>query len=118
MVVGDAQISLAGAAIQYPPEAATAPIEAITGLPASRSRVISWPITSEAKALPPPLSIRSTTAFTLSSKRARRNRAAVESPPMVPALALPSTIMPRATTTATFEVNGLTKLLLAMAYLA
>ena len=51
--------------------------------------------------LPPPLSTRSTTAFTLSSRRALRTSAAVEPPPIVPGGWVPSRMVPFATTTAT-----------------
>ncbi len=51
-------------------------------------------MTSEAKALPPPLSTRRTIALTFSSCRAFRMRAAVESPPIRPGPADPSTIRP------------------------
>ena len=58
-------------------------------------------MTSEANELPPPLSTRSTTAFTFSSRRALRMSAAVESPPMRPGGCVPSRMGPLATTTAT-----------------
>ena len=67
------------------------PIDTITG----RSfliRSISCQITSEASALPPGLFTLSTTAFTASSRRTSRSRAASELPPTSPSLALPSTI--------------------------
>ncbi|CSC29494.1 Uncharacterised protein [Vibrio cholerae] len=57
-------------------------------------------ITSEANALPPGLSTRSTTAFTLLSLRASRSNPATVSPPTVPRGCEPSIIAPLATTTA------------------
>ena len=57
-------------------------------------------MTSLAKVLPPGLSMRSTTAFTSSSKRASRNWPASVSEPMVPGCCSPGTISPAATMTA------------------
>ena len=65
MVVGDAQISSAAEAIQYPPEAATDPIETTTVRPSSeRASSSSRRTASDAKALPPGLSMRRTIART------------------------------------------------------
>ena len=63
----EAQISSAAADIQYPPEAATFPIEAIIFIPFVLAYSNSSRITSEAKALPPPESTLSTIAFVSSS---------------------------------------------------
>ena len=71
-------------------DAATLPIEATTGLPSRFTSSTSRRITSDAKLLPPGLSMRRTRALTLSSWRARRIKAAVESPPTVPGSRSPS----------------------------
>ena len=67
IVSGLAQISSEEVAIEYPPDAATLPIETTTGFFASWASCSSRRITSEAKALPPPLSTRRTIALTFSS---------------------------------------------------
>ncbi len=58
-------------------------------------------MTSDANALPPPESTRSTSALTASSTRAWRISSAVESPPIAPGGCVPSRIVPAATMTAT-----------------
>ena len=70
MVVGDGHISSAAEAIQYPPDAATDPMDTITGLPLMRVSSISRRINSEANVLPPPVSIRKTNDLILSFSRA------------------------------------------------
>jgi len=70
MVAGLAHTSSAAMLIQYPPEAATEPMDTTTGLPALRVRASSRRMTSDAVALPPGLSTRSTTALMSSLSRA------------------------------------------------
>ena len=84
---------------QSKPTPPTEPIETSTGLPARRVSSSSRRMTSEAVALPPGLSTRSTTALTASSSRAWRISAATESPPTLPGGCSPSTMAPWATTT-------------------
>ena len=64
-----------------PPDAATDPIEATTGLPRCRSRTTSRQMVSEPVTEPPGLSTRTTTAVTSSSAAASRSAAAIVSPP-------------------------------------
>ncbi len=90
IVAGLARIRSEAVDIQYPPEAATLPMETTIGLPALRVIAHSRRITSEAKALPPGESTLSTIALTLSSMRALRISAAVESPPIAPGGRVPS----------------------------
>ena len=73
IVAGLAQTSSAAMAIQYPPEAATLPIETTTVFPDSFSACTSRLIFSEANTSPPGLLIRSTTASTLLSSATERN---------------------------------------------
>ena len=67
------------------PEAAMLPIDTTSGLPESWKLSSAWRMISEANALPPSLSTRSTTALTLSSSWACRISAARVSPPTCPA---------------------------------
>ena len=71
-------------------------IEATTGLPATLSSATSRRITSLANVLPPGLSMRSTTAFICSSKRASRSCPASVSDPIMPGACSPGTISPEA----------------------
>ena len=72
MVLGADQISSAVAEIQYPPEAASGPKEATTGMPSACAVASSWRISSDAKPDPPGLSTRSTMAETSSAVLASR----------------------------------------------
>ena len=65
--------------IQYPPEAATLPIETTTGISLA-VRSISWRMISDAMALPPPESMRKITAFGWSFCTWRNARAIVSEP--------------------------------------
>ncbi len=100
-MVGLAQISLAAIDIQYPPEAATLPIDTTSGRFERWNASSSSRITSDANALPPPESTRSTSALTESSSSAWRISSASESPPIDPGGCVPSRMVPAATITAT-----------------
>src|ERR1700722_1047979 len=81
IVLRSATIFRAGAAIQYPPDAATSDIETTTGFTALASstsrRITSLPTTE-----PPPESTRSTMALMFEFCRAERMSRATESPPI------------------------------------
>ncbi len=73
------------------------PMEITTGFPAFRVRSSSWRISSEAKALPPPLSTRRTIALIRLSFRALRICLLSELEPIWPTFDSPYTIFPWAT---------------------
>ena len=74
----------ATAAIQYPPEAATSPIDTTTVFPESFNACTSRLTLSEANTSPPGLLIRSTTASTLLSSETERNSSDRVIAPTVP----------------------------------
>ena len=84
IVPGCTTITSAGAEMKYPPDAATSPIEMMTGLPAARSLTTSRQITSDAVYEPPGLLTRSTTARAPSSAPTARSAAATVSEPIPP----------------------------------
>ncbi len=94
IVPGWTTITSAGAAMKYPPDAATSPIETTTGLPAARSLTTSRQITSDAVYEPPGLLTRSTTARAPSSAPAARSAAATVSEPIPPPPGPPRPLRP------------------------
>src|ERR1700677_905715 len=104
IVLRSATIFRAGAAIQYPPDAATSDIDTTTGF-TSLANSTSRRITSLPTTEPPPESTRKTIALIPELVRAARISLATESPPITEPPAgvdrkSPETISPEAYTTA------------------